>query len=249
MALMGLSGKTAVVTGAASGMGRATAIGLGTERANVALFDVDDNGATRVAKEIDAAGVETMVYKVDLSKPAEIRSALAAVNQRFGRLDVVANVAGIYPHSKVPDVTEEFWDHLLSVNLRGVFFCCQEALRIMVPQGGGAIVNVASDAAFRAFDGHAAYTAAKAGLVGMTRVIALEYARQGVRVNVVAPGYTPSERWYDPAHLDPAVADTLVPGRFMTPEEQASAIVWLCSDLASGVNGAIINVNGGNYML
>ena len=130
MALMGLSGKTAVVTGAASGMGRATAIGLGTERANVALFDVDDNGATRVTKEIDAAGVETMVYKVDLSKPAEIRSALAAVNQRFGRLDVVANVAGIYPHSKVPDVTEEFWDHLLSVNLRGVFFCCQEALRI-----------------------------------------------------------------------------------------------------------------------
>ena len=134
MALMGLSGKTAVVTGAASGMGRATAIGLGTERANVALFDVDDNGANRVAKEIDAAGAETMVYKVDLSKPAEIRSALAAVHQRFGRLDVVANVAGIYPHSKVPDVTEEFWDHILSVNLRGVFFCCQEALRIMVPR-------------------------------------------------------------------------------------------------------------------
>jgi NAD(P)-dependent dehydrogenase (short-subunit alcohol dehydrogenase family) len=248
VALMGLSGKTAVVTGAASGMGRATAIGLGSERANVALFDIDDAGANRVAKEIDAAGVQTMVCKVDVAKPADIRSALAAVHHRFGRLDVVANVAGIYPQAKVPEVTEDFWDHLLSVNLRGVFFLCQEALRIMVPQGGGAIVNVASDAAFRAFEGHAAYTAAKAGLVGMTRVIALEYARKGVRVNVVAPGYTPSERWYDTANLDPAVADTLVPGRFMTPEEQANAIIWLCSNLASGVNGATINVNGGHYM-
>jgi NAD(P)-dependent dehydrogenase (short-subunit alcohol dehydrogenase family) len=248
---MGLRGKTAVVTGAASGIGKATAIGFGNDGASVALVDLDEEGANRVAKEIDAAGVPTMVCKVDLSNPAEIRSALQAVHQRFGSLDAVANVAGIYPKAKVPDVTEELWDRILSINLRGVFFCCQEAVRIMVTQGSGAIVNVASGAAFRAIEGHAVYSASKAGLVGMTRVLALECARKGVRVNVVAPGHTPSERWYDRGQLDPgmaAVADTLVPGRFMTPEEQANAIIWLCSDLASGVNGAIINVNGGNHM-
>jgi NAD(P)-dependent dehydrogenase (short-subunit alcohol dehydrogenase family) len=248
MADMALSGKTAVVTGAASGIGRATAIGFGNEGANVALVDLDEDGTNQVAKEIDAAGVQTMVCKVDLALPGEIRSALHAVHQRFGSVDAVANVAGIYPKAKVADVTEELWDRILSINLRGVFFCCQDAIQIMVAQGSGAIVNVASGAAFRAIEGHAVYSASKAGLVGMTRVLALECARKGVRVNIVAPGHTPSERWHDKSQMDPAVAETLVPGRFMTPEEQANAIIWLCSDLASGVNGAIINVNGGNHM-
>jgi NAD(P)-dependent dehydrogenase (short-subunit alcohol dehydrogenase family) len=139
---------------------------------------------------------------------------------------------------------------MLAVNLRGVFFCCQEALRIMVDQGHGAIVNVASGAAFRPIETLSTYAASKAGLVGMTRVLALEYARSGIRVNVVAPGHTASETLLEaltPEQVE-TMAATLVPRRLMEPEEPANAIVWLCSDAASGVNGAIINVNGGNHM-
>lgn len=247
---MDLSGKTAVVTGAASGIGRATAVGFGEAGANVALLDVNDEGAEKVAEQIEAVGTEAMVCKVDLAKPSETRAALQAVHQRFGRLDALANVAAIFPQAKVPDVTEEFWDRVMSIDLRGAFFCCQEATRIMVAQGHGAIVNVASGAAFRPLEGHAVYSAAKAGLVGMSRVLALECARMGVRVNIVAPGHTETDTTIDnvPKAKRDAVAATLVPGRWMTAEEQANAIVWLCSDAASGVNGAIVNVNGGNYM-
>jgi 3-oxoacyl-[acyl-carrier protein] reductase len=247
---MDLSGKTAVVSGAASGIGRATAVGFGEVGANVALLDINEPGAQLIAKQIEAGGPETMVCPVDMANPAEVRATLKAVCERFGRLDAVANVAGIYPLASVAEVTEEFWDRIHSVDLRGVFFCCQEALRIMVAQGSGSIVNVASGAAFRPIVHQAAYAAAKAGLVGMSRVMAFEYARSGVRVNVVAPGHTASEtalRGSTTDELD-AIAATLVPGRWMTPEEQANAIIWLCSDAASGLNGAVINVNGGNYM-
>lgn len=247
---MDFSGSTAVVTGAASGIGKATALAFGKAGANVALLDLDAHGGAEVASQIDTTGVRAMVCEVDMAQPAAVRGALQAVNDRFGRLDAVANVAAIYPVAKAVDVTEEFWDRVLSIDLRGVFFCCQEAIRLMVAQGSGAVVNVASGAAFRPVDGQAAYTAAKAGLVGMSRVLALEHARQGVRVNVVAPGHTSTEGSVALATKEQIVtmADTLVPGRFMTPDEPANAIVWLCSRAASGVNGAIINVNGGNHM-
>ena len=247
---MDFSGMTAVVTGAASGMGKQTALGFGKAGANVALLDLDDDGARQVAREIDSTGVRAIVWKVDMADISQVRATLQAVRARFGRLDAVANVAAIYPIAKVADVTEEFWDRIQSIDLRGVFFCCQEALRIMAAQGSGAIVNVASGAAFRAVEGQVTYSAAKAGLVGMSRVLAFEFARKGVRVNVVAPGHTLSEGALATASREriEEMAATLVPGRFMTPEEPANAIIWLCSGAASGINGAIINVNGGNYM-
>jgi NAD(P)-dependent dehydrogenase (short-subunit alcohol dehydrogenase family) len=247
---MDFSGRTAVVTGAASGIGKATALAFGKAGANVALFDLDSRGGAEVAAQIDPTGERVVVCDVDMARPAAVRAALRAVNDRFGRLDAMANVAAIYPIAKALDVTEDFWDRILAIDLRGVFFCCQEAIRLMVAQGGGAIVNVASGAAFRPVDGQAAYTAAKAGLVGMTRVLALEHARLGVHVNVVAPGHTSTEGSVALATKEQisTMADSLVPGRFMTPDEPANAIVWLCSDAASGVNGAIINVNGGNHM-
>ncbi len=254
---MDFSGRTAVVTGAASGIGKATAIGFGKAGANVALFDINEDGAKRVAETIDSTGERATVCAVDMAEPAAVRSALEAVRAQFGRLDAVANVAAIFPPSNADikaanalDVTEEYWDRLLSVNLRGVFFCCQAAIRIMIEQGHGTIVNVASGAAFRPIQGLATYSASKAGVVGMSRVLALECARKGVRVNVVAPGHTFTEGnlKYVSAEELHAMGATLVPGRIMNPEEPANAIIWLCSDVASGVNGAIINVNGGNHM-
>jgi NAD(P)-dependent dehydrogenase (short-subunit alcohol dehydrogenase family) len=247
---MDFSGQTAVVTGAASGMGRATSIAFGNAGANVVLFDLNEDGAGGIAKQIDGSGARTMVCGVDMAKPAEVRAALRAAQDRFGRIDCLANVAAIYPRAKVADVTEDFWDRMMSINLRGVFFCCQEALRLMTEQGRGAIVNVASGAAFRPIEGLVVYTATKAGLVGMTRVLALEHARTGVRVNVMAPGHTLSETMIDVLSSEEieSMGAALVPGRWLSPEEPAQAILWLCSEEASGVNGAILNVNGGNHM-
>jgi NAD(P)-dependent dehydrogenase (short-subunit alcohol dehydrogenase family) len=247
---MDFTGTTALVTGAGSGIGQATAIAFGRGGANVALLDVDTDRARNVAQQIDRTGERTMICSADVARPPEMRAALHSVHQRFGTLDVLANVAAIYPGASVLDVSEDLWDRVLSINLRGVFFACQEAIKIMGTQGRGAIVNVASGAAFRAIDGQVAYAASKAGVVGMSRVLALECARTGVRVNVVAPGHTLSDTAIEaigPSRMD-AMAAELVPGRFMTPDESANAIVWLCSEQASGVNGAIINVNGGNYM-
>ena len=120
---MDFSGQTAVVTGAASGMGRATSIAFGNAGANVVLFDLNEDGAGAIAKQIDGSGARTMVCRVDMARPAEVRAALRAAKDRFGRIDCLANVAAIYPRAKVADVTEDFWDRLMSVNLRGVFFC------------------------------------------------------------------------------------------------------------------------------
>ena len=246
---MDFTDGTAVVTGAASGAGKATAIAFGNTGANVALLDINEDGAREVAELIEASGTKAMVCPVDLARSSDVQAALRAVHERFGRLDAVANVAGIYPKATVPEVTEEFWDRMLAVDLRAVFFCCQEAIRIMSAQGHGAIVNVASDAAWRPLVGHATYSAAKAGLVGMSRVLALECARTGVRVNVVAPGHisggqsveTMSELQRQGLAIATAVA------RAVTPEEIANTILWLCSDAASGVNGGIIHVNMGNF--
>lgn len=248
--MIDFAGKTAVVTGAASGIGKATAIAFGKAQANVALVDINLEGANKTAAVIGEMGCRTLVCRTDLSKVAEVRAMVQQVKKTFGRIDAFANVAAIFPRSNVVDVTEEHWDRVVNLDLRGVFFCCQEAMRAMLAQGHGAIVNVASGAAFRAIEGLVAYSAAKGGLVAMSRVMALEGARKGVRVNVVAPGHTASEgakQQMGPERMA-AIAETLVPGRWMEPEEIAAAIVFLCSDAASGINGAILNVNGGNYM-
>jgi NAD(P)-dependent dehydrogenase (short-subunit alcohol dehydrogenase family) len=247
---MSWSGKIALVTGAAAGIGRETARQLGAAGAHVALIDVDERGAKDVAREIEGAGGRASAYAADLSRTDEIRSVFRRVRADHGRIDALANVAAIYPTAAVREVSEEHWDRVLDLDLRGVFFCCQEALRSMQERGSGAIVNVASGAAFRPMPGRVAYSAAKAGLVGMSRVMALEAARHGVRVNVVSPGHTETEGVAAsiPVEQREAAARQLVPGRWLAPVEVASAIVYLCSDAASGINGAILHVNGGNWM-
>ena len=247
---MRFDGKLAMVTGAASGIGLRTARAFAREGAELALVDLDEAGIEAVAREIRNAGGQASAYATDLSRVDRIRALFADVKAAHGRIDALANIAAVYPTSPLLEVTEEHWDAVLGVNLRGVFFCCQEAIGIMAGQGGGAIVNIASGAAFRPLEGMVAYCTSKAGLVGMTRVLALYTARKGVRINTVAPGHTDTEgNQVMSAEIDRREeADKLISGRWLEPEEIADAILFLCSEAARGVHGAILNVNGGNWM-
>ena len=248
---MDFDGKLAMVTGAASGIGLRTARAFAREGAELALVDLNEAGVEEAAREIRDGGGRAATYSADLSNVVEIRDLFARVKAAHGRIDALANIAAIYPTSPLLEVTEAHWDAVLDLNLRGVFFCCQQAIGVMAGQeGGGAIVNIASGASFRPLEGMVAYCASKAGLLGMTRVLALHTARLGVRVNTVAPGHTDTEgnRTMSDEVDRREEADGLVSGRWLEPEEIADAILFLCSDAARGVHGAILNVNAGNWM-
>ena len=247
---MSFEGQVAIVTGAASGIGRATATLLGKAGAQVVVADVNEERGNTVAQDIRSNGGEAMFHRVDLTSLSEIQALAAATVERYGQIDVLANVAAIYPSAPFLETTPEAWEQIITIDLRGVFFLTQEVIRRMVPRERGSVINVASGAAFRPVPGMAAYSAAKGGLVSMSRTIAHEVAKHRIRVNVVAPGHTASETVVGDRGREAldAMATSLVPGRWMEPEEVAEAIVFLASNAASGMTGAIINVNGGDYM-
>ena len=247
---MDMTGKIAAVTGAASGIGKRAALLYAEHGAKVALIDINEDGAAQVARRIEDTGGEAKAFAADLSKPDDARRVIADITAHFGRLDALANVAAIYPRAGVLDATEEHWDKVMDLNVRGVFFTSQAAMKVMTEQKSGAIVNIASGAAFRPLENMVAYCTAKAGLLGMSRVLALEGAPHGVRVNTVAPGHTASETilTYNTRETLNEMAQELVSKRWLEPEEIAQGIVFLSSDAASGINGAILNINGGNFM-
>ncbi|MAG30969.1 MAG: hypothetical protein CL908_08775 [Deltaproteobacteria bacterium] len=246
-----LTGRVAIVTGAARGIGRSTAAAFARSGADLALIDVDEEAVAKAAEAIGSTGVRAEAFAADLASVSEIRATFARIWDTYGRFDALANVAAIYPVAPILEVTEEHWDAIHSLDLRGLFFCCQEALRRMFEQGKGAVVNVSSGAAHRAVQTDTpAYSAAKGGVVALSRSLALESARHGVRVNVVAPGYTESDGIKANVSEEDRTAQgaMLVPGRLIQPEEVAEAIVFLCTDAASGMNGASLHVSGGDYM-
>lgn len=245
-----MTGKVAAVTGAASGIGKRAALLYAKHGAKVGLIDINKEGAQQVARQIEDTGGEAKAFSCDLSNPVEARQVIRDITTRFGQLDALANVAAIYPRASVMDVTEDHWDSIMNLDVRGVFFTCQAAMRIMIKQGNGAIVNIASGAAFRPLQNMVAYCTAKASILGMSRVLAYEGGPKGVRVNTVAPGHTASETillHQTQEQLDEAAKD-LLSKRWLEPEEIAEGIVFLSSENARGINGAIININGGNYM-
>jgi NAD(P)-dependent dehydrogenase (short-subunit alcohol dehydrogenase family) len=258
-----VSGKSVVVTGTASGIGRETALLFAREgAARIACLDIADAPNEATAAEIRALGVEAIALHVDLGKVADIVAAFATVKERFGRLDASVHVGGYSWRGETLDVTEEQWDTVINANLRGTFFCCQQALAIMYEQGSGAIVNMSADAAFYPAYGFALQAAGKGGIAIMTRTLALEAGERGVRVNVVSPGIVHTEKAglvrpgspplrRTKRQHGPEVAATLpdqtVPGRYMTGNEIAQACLWLSSDRSSAVNGDLTFVNGGGY--
>ncbi|MDE0854580.1 MAG: SDR family oxidoreductase [Nevskia sp.] len=246
-----LKDKVAIITGAASGIGRAAALRFAAEGARLVLADVGAEAGEALAAELRGQGKEAVFVRTDVSKAAECEALVRAAVERFGRLDAAFNNAGISDGPMPPgtiDYPLELWDRLIAVNLSSVFYCLRYQVRAMLATGGGAIVNTASIAGQIAFAGVPGYVASKHGVVGLTKTVAVEYGAQGVRCNAVAPGLieTPMTKpVFEVQQFKDMVTATVPSARVGTAEEIANMVVWLCSDRASYANGAVFAVDGG----
>ena len=245
------SGKAAFITGGASGIGRAAALAFAREGASVALADFSEAGNQETARLVEAQGGRAIALRCDVSKEADIKAALEQTTAAFGRLDFAFNNAGIEPKRPFPaaDYPVEEWDRIFEVDLRGVFLCMKHEIPLILRQGGGAIVNTSSGAGVIGIKGSPAYTAAKHGIVGLTRAAALDYAAQNLRINAICPGYidTPMMgRFTGGTEEGRAKVIAEEPaGRMGKPEEIAAAVIWLCSEGAAFMVGHAMVVDGG----
>jgi NAD(P)-dependent dehydrogenase (short-subunit alcohol dehydrogenase family) len=242
-----LAGKAALVTGATRGIGRAIALALAREGADLLATGRDEASGRAVAGEIAALGGRAVWHRADLGRVAEARGVVRAALDAFGRVDVLVNNAGVFQRMPALDLGEDDWDRVLGVNLKAAFFVAQAAARAMRERGGGVIVNVASDAAWSGgLNPCAHYAASKAGLVSITRSLARELAPDGIRVNAVAPGLIATDMG---GTAGATLPDLRIPlGREGTPEEVAACVVFLASDEASYVTGANLNLSGGLFL-
>jgi NAD(P)-dependent dehydrogenase (short-subunit alcohol dehydrogenase family) len=247
---MGLAGRAVMITGAGAGIGRATARAFSQAGAKLAITDIDLAAADAVANEIHSGGGEAISIQLDVSREEDAEAAVARSVDRFGKLDVLVNNAGIGARVPTTELPTERWRQALAVGVDGCFFCSRAAGRHMTARRSGAVVNVAS---IMGLSGgglypNLAYHAAKGALVNMTRALSLEWAPYGIRVNAVAPGFVDT-RLVEPLMADPAMRSAILNatplGRLITPEEVADAIVFLASDLASMITGHTLPVDGG----
>ena len=245
-----LNGKVALVTGAGSGIGRASAITIAREGAKVVVSDVVTEGGEETVRIIEDAGGEAIFVKADVSAAIDVEALVNAVVEAYGRLDCAHNNAGIVgPVADTHEYTEDAWDDVIRVNLKGVWLCMKYEITQMLQQGGGSIVNTSSVAGLVGHPWQTAYVASKHGMNGLTKVAALENAKLGIRVNAVCPGIvrTPRIEQYiadKPGWIEGFVEQEPV-GRLGESGEIAEAVAWLCSDAASFVTGHIMPVDGG----
>lgn len=244
------TGKVAFITGAGTGIGRATALAFARAGVGVVAVGRRESHLLETARQVESLGGQALAVRCDVTRPEEIKAALERTLTRFGRLDFAFNNAGAeQADSPTAELSEQEWDRVIDVNLRAVFLCIKHQVPLLRNQGGGVIVNTSSGAGVKGFAGQAAYVAAKHGVIGLTRTAALDCARENIRVNAVCPGIiaTPMMDRFTGGTAEgreAAIAQEPV-GRVGTPEEIASAVLWLCSDLASFVVGASIVVDGG----
>ncbi|MGH8447152.1 MAG: SDR family NAD(P)-dependent oxidoreductase [Solimonas sp.] len=246
-----LKDKVAIITGAASGIGRASAIRFAEEGARLALADLDTAAGEALVAELQARGSEAFFLRTDVAQAAQCEALVAATVARWGRLDCAFNNAGISDGPIPPgtiDYPLELWDRLIAVNLSSVFYCLRYQVKAMLKTGGGAIVNTASIAGEIGLAGIPGYVASKHGVVGLTKTIAVEYGAQNIRCNAVAPGFieTPmTKSVFEVQQFRDMAAVTVPSARIGKAEEIANVVTWACSERASYVNGTVIAADGG----
>jgi NAD(P)-dependent dehydrogenase (short-subunit alcohol dehydrogenase family) len=244
------SGKVALVTGGASGLGRVSAIALAGEDAQVVVSDIAVSEGEATVKMITDVGGQAVFIKADVTRSSEVAAMVKAAVKTFGRLDFALNNAGVDGvRARTANYPEEIWHQVINLNLTGVFLCMKHELPIMVEQGGGVIVNMSSVAGVTGFPGHAAYTASKHGVIGLTKTAALDYAKTGIRVNAICPAYTHTPMLTRMLAQKPGLEAQLISRvplrRLGTAEEIAQAAIYLFSDAAAFITGHSLVMDGG----
>ncbi|RME09721.1 MAG: beta-ketoacyl-ACP reductase [Ardenticatenia bacterium] len=243
---MRLANKTAIITGAAHGIGRATALRFAAEGARVAVADLDAEGAQHVADAIEAQGGTALAVAVNVRDRASVDAMVRTVLDAWGRIDILVNNAGIIRDAQLLKLSPDDFQAVLDVNITGVFHCTQAVAPHMVAQGAGVILNASSVVALYGNFGQTNYVASKSAVIGMTKVWARELGRKGVRVNAVAPGFIETRMTAGiPEKVVAKLLERVPLGRMGTPDEVAAAYLWLASDEASYVNGHVLSVDGG----
>ncbi len=245
--LFRLDGRKALVTGAGRGIGRVLALALAESGCDVAIVEINTADAEKVANEIRALGRKAPVHQADITVKSQVNAAFSEAAAALGGLDIVVNNAGVCIHEAAEDTPEEHFDRVVDTNLKGVFLCCQAAAAVMLPQKRGSIVNIASMSGTIANypQKQAHYNASKAGVILLTKCLAVEWAPYGVRVNCISPGYTATEMTLMAKDLFPAWEAMIPMGRLARPEELAGAVIYLASDAASYTTGTDLIVDGG----
>lgn len=243
---MRLKDRVAIITGAGQGIGQSAALRFAEEGAKVTVVDIIETAAQDVAAQIRAAGGEALAITTNVAERASVNAMVEQVLAQWGQIDILVNNAGILRDATLVKLTEENFDAVISVNLKGVFNCTQAVAPHMIARGSGRIINTSSVVGLYGNFGQTNYVAAKAGVIGMTKVWARELGRKGITVNAVAPGFIATEMVRSmPENIVQAMIDKVPLRRMGDPVEIANAYLWLASDEASYVNGAVISVDGG----
>jgi 3-oxoacyl-[acyl-carrier protein] reductase len=244
-----LKDQVVLVTGGARGIGKAIAENFAREKAHLIIADISLESAEETARELATGGIRTLALRLDVSKSEDVSAAFEKIISEFGRIDIVINNAGITKDGLILRMKEEDWDAVININLKGVFLCSKEAVKFMVKQRYGRIVNIASVVAFMGNPGQANYSASKAGIIGLTKTIAKEYASRGITVNAVAPGFI-STAMTDalPDNVRQEMLKSIPVGSFGSVDDVSNAVAFLASPETGYITGHVIHVNGGMYM-
>jgi len=244
-----LKDKVAMVTGAAQGIGKAVAIALAREGANLIISDINLELAAQTAKEVEALGVKTLALKTNVADLADVENSVSEAVKVFGKIDILVNNAGITKDNLLIRMKKEDWDAVLAVNLTGVFNCTKVVSRLMMKNSCGKIINIASISGQMGNFGQANYSASKAGVIGFTKTVAREAAARNITVNAIAPGFIQTAMTDKiPQEIKNKMLEQIPLGKFGQPEDIANAVVFLSSPEADYITGQVLAVNGGMYM-
>ncbi|HBR21171.1 MAG TPA: 3-oxoacyl-ACP reductase [Nitrospiraceae bacterium] len=246
---MDLKGQVAVITGGARGIGKTIAEALARKGVNIVIADISSEQAQGTATEMEKLGVKATGAGLDVSKSEEVVKVFSEIAKDYGKIDILVNNAGITRDGLIMRMKEEDWDAVININLKSVFLCSKEAVKVMAKQRYGRIINISSVVAFMGNPGQANYSASKAGIVGLTKTTAKEYASRGITANAVAPGFiTTAMTDALPENVKEDMKRAIPLGRFGTTDDVANAVVFLASPEAGYITGQVIHVNGGMYM-